>query len=278
MSMREALCLLALAMLAGPAYARSPATVPDTIEGHLAAGKNAAGGRDSTPDFYGLVIAICVAPQHGAPAPDAPAPRENPNRKAAYMQPKQAFDEVYWMGTKGESAWLLTSSDGYILYDTARVWDAEDVLVGGMQKLGLDPARVKYVIVSHGHLGESGGAYLFQSRYGARIVTADWDLIEGSLHGYPTGKPKRDIVATDGMKITVGGRTVTLYLTPGHTPGTISGTFEVHDRGKPLTVFYSGGTEFNFPNDVEHFDQYLASVRRQAELARTAGATVIINN
>src|SRR6201999_2733756 len=114
--------------------------------------------------------------------------------------------------------------------------------------------------------------------YGAHVVTADWDLIEGNLHGYPTGKPKRDIVATDGMKITVGNRTVTLYLTPGHTPGTISGVFDVKDRGKPLTVFYSGGTEFNFPNDVEHFDQYLASVQRQAALATYAGATIILNN
>jgi metallo-beta-lactamase class B len=277
-SICKAVCLLALVSLPNSAHAQSPATVPDTIEGHLAAGKNAAGGRDSTPDFYGLVTAICVAPQHGAPSPDAPAPRENPNRKAAYLQPKQAFDDVYWMGTAGESAWLLTSSDGYILYDTANVYDAEDVLVGGMQKLGLDPAKVKYVIVSHGHRGESGGAYLFQSRYGARIVTGDWDLIEGSLYGYPTGKPKRDIVATDGMKITVGERTVTLYATPGHTPGTISGIFQVHDHGKPLTVVYSGGTEFNFPNDIAHFDQYLGSVRRLAALAAEAHATIIINN
>jgi metallo-beta-lactamase class B len=277
-SIRKAVCLLALATLIGSAHAQSASTVPDTIEGHLAAGKNAAGGRDNTPDFYGLVTAICVAPQHGAPSPDAPAPRENPNRKAAYLPPKQAFDEVYWMGTEGESAWLLTSNDGYILYDTANVYDAEDVLVGGMLKLGLDPAKVKYVIVSHGHRGESGGAYLFQSHYGARIVTADWDLIEGSRYGYPTGKPKRDIVATDGMKITVGDRTVTLYLTPGHTPGTISGVFQVHDHGKPLTVVYSGGTEFNFPNDVAHFDQYLASERRLAALAVAANATVIINN
>jgi metallo-beta-lactamase class B len=147
-----------------------------------------------------------------------------------------------------------------------------------MTKLGLDPAKVRYVIVSHGHRGESGGAYLFQSRYGARVVTADWELIEGSVHGYPTGKPKRDIIATDGMTITVGDRLVKLYLTPGHTPGTISGVFTVRDRGQPLTVFYSGGTEFNFPNDVAHFDQYLASVRRQASLAKDAGATVIINN
>jgi metallo-beta-lactamase class B len=132
--------------------------------------------------------------------------------------------------------------------------------------------------VSHGHRGESGGAYLFQSRYGARIVTADWDLIERSVYGYPTGKPKRDIIATDGMKITVGERTVTLYATPGHTPGTISGIFQVHDHGKPLTVVYSGGTEFNFPNDVAHFDQYLASVRKLAALAAAANATIIINN
>jgi metallo-beta-lactamase class B len=277
-SMRKAGCLLALVTLVNSANAQSPESVPDTIEGHLAAGKNAAGGRDNTPDFYGLVTAICVAPQHGAPSPDAPAPREDPNRKATYMQPKKAFDDVYWMGTGGVSAWLLTSNDGYILYDTANVHDAEDVLVGGMKKLGLDPAKVKYVIVSHGHRGESGGAYLFQSRYGARIVTADWDLIEGSLYGYPTGKPRRDIVATDGMKITVGDRTITLYLTPGHTPGTISGIFQVHDLSKPLTAVYSGGTEFNFPNDVAHFDQYLASERRLASLAAAAGATIIINN
>jgi metallo-beta-lactamase class B len=278
LSMRQAACLLALVMLPASAHAQSPQTSPDTIEGHLAAGKNAAGGRDNTPDFYGLVTALCVAPQHGAPSPDAPAPREDPDRKATYMQPKQAFDDVYWLGTESVSAWLLTSNDGYILYDTANVYDAEDVLVGGMIELGLDPAKVKYVIVSHGHRGESGGAYLFQSRYGAHVVTADWDLIEGSRYGYPTGKPKRDIVATDGMTITVGDRTVTLYLTPGHTPGTISGIFQVHDQGKPRTVVYSGGTEFNFPNDVAHFDQYLASERRLAALAASAGATIIINN
>ena len=114
------------------------------------------------------------------------------------------------MGTPSTSSWLLTSDDGYILYDTQRVYDAEDVLVGGMKKLGFDPAKVKYVIVSHGHAGESGGAYLFQSRYGSRIVTNDWDMVDASVNGYPTGKPKRDIVPTDGMKITVGDRTVTI--------------------------------------------------------------------
>src|SRR5262252_9380333 len=264
---------IAAVVSAYPARTQTAPSTPDTVEAHLAAGKNAAGGRDNTPDFYGLVTAVCVAPLNGATRPDAPAPKEDPNRKATYMEPMQAFDDLYWMGNPSTSSWLLTSDD-----DTQRVYDAEDVLVDGMKKLGFDPAKVKYVIVSHGHAGEVGGACLFQSRYGSRIVMNDLDMVEASVNGYPTGKPKRDIVPTDGMKITVGDRTVTIYLTPGHTPGTLSSIFQVHDHGKPLTVVYSGGTEFNFPNDVPHFDQYLASERRLASLAAGANATIVLNN
>jgi metallo-beta-lactamase class B len=119
-----------------------------------------------------------------------------------------------------------------------------------------------------------------QERYGAHIVmgAGDWQLVDESVNGFPKGKPKRDIIAADGMKITLGGRTVTLYLTPGHTPGAISGIFQVHDRGKPLTVVYSGGTEFNFLNDKPHFDTYLASERKLAGIAAAAGATIIMGN
>src|SRR5215813_2455829 len=271
---------LAILALMSVAYAQNVGPAADSIERHIAAGKNAAGGRDDTPDFYGLVTAICVAPLNAPPRPDAPAPRMNPNRKSTYLEPKKAFDDLYWMGTPSRSSWALTTSDGIILYDTHGVYDSEDVIVGGLKKLGLDPAKVKYVIISHAHQNEVGGAKLMQERYGARIVmgAGDWDLVDESLNGFPTGKPKRDIIATDGMKITLGARTVTLYLTPGHTSGAISGIFQVHDHGKPVTVAYSGGTEFNFVNDVPHFDTYLASVRRFAGIAAAAGATIVIGN
>ena len=129
---------IAAVVIAYPAWTQTARPSPDTVEAHIAAGKNAAGGRDDTPDFYGLVTAICVAPLNGAARPDAPAPRENPNRKATYMEPMQAFDDLYWMGTPSTSSWLLTSDDGYILYDTQRVHDAEDVLIPGIKKLGFD--------------------------------------------------------------------------------------------------------------------------------------------
>src|ERR1700693_1165672 len=272
----------ALAVLAcmSAADAQTARPAPDSIEGHLAAGKNAAGGRDDTPDFYGLVTAICVAPLNGAVRPDAPAPRMKPNRASTYLQPKKAFDDLYWMGTTSRSTWALTTTDGIILYDTQSVYDAEDVIVGGLKKLGLDPAKVKYVIISHAHESEVGGARLMQERYGARIVmgAGDWDMVNQSVNGFPTGKPKRDMVATDGMKITLGGRTVTIYLMPGHTPGTISRIFQVHDHGKPLAGAYSGGAEFKFVNEVPHFDSYLASERKFAAIAAAAGATIIIGN
>jgi metallo-beta-lactamase class B len=279
-SIAGALGVLACIVFISAADAQTARPAPDSIEAHLAAGKNAAGGRDDTPDFYGLVTAICVAPLNGAPRADAPAPVMNPNRAKAYLEPKKAFDDLYWMGTPSRSSWALTTSDGIIVYDTHGVYDSEDLIVGGLKKLGLDPAKVKYVIISHAHLNEVGGARLMQERYGARIVmgAGDWDLVDESVNGFPKGKPKRDIVATDGMKITLGGRTVTLYLLPGHTPGTIGGIFQVHDQGKALTVAYSGGTEFNFLNDVPHFDTYLASVRRFAAIAAAAGATIIMGN
>ncbi len=269
----------AIVTLAG-AHAQTARRSPDSIEGHLAAGKNAAGGRDNTADFYGLVTALCVAPLNAPVRPDAPPPRMNPDRAATYLEPRQAFDDLYWMGTASRSTWALTTNDGIILYDTQSVYDTEDVIVVGLKKLGLDPAQVKYVIISHAHENEVGGAKLMQERYGAHIVmgAGDWDMVAESVNGFPKGKPKRDIVATDGMKITLGGRTVTIYLMPGHTPGTISGIFQVHDRGKPLTVAYSGGTEFNFVNDVPHFDAYLASERKFAAIAAAAGATIIMGN
>jgi metallo-beta-lactamase class B len=279
-SKRNITCALAVFSLLRIAAAQTAPPAPDSIEGHLAAGKNAAGGRDDTPDFYGLVTAICVAPLNAPVRPDAPAPRMRPDRAGKYLAPKKAFDDLYWIGTPSRSTWALTTSEGIILYDTQSVYDAEDLIVGGLKKLGLDPARVKYVIISHAHENEVGGAKLMQERYGAHIVmgAGDWDMVDQSLNGFPHGKPARDIVATDGMKIALGGRTVTIYLMPGHTPGTISGIFQVHDRGKPLTVAYSGGTEFNFPNDVPHFDTYLASERKFAAIAAADGASIIMGN
>ena len=263
----------ALAIAAGLGVAGVLAQSSNTIDGHLAAAKAAAGF-----DFPGTLVRICIAPQT-APSPDV-APGPAPDRAAWYAEPAKVFDNLYFVGTKVHSSWALTTSQGIILIDTLYEYASDEEIVGGLKKLGLDPATVKYVIVSHGHGDHVGGAKLMQDRFGSRLVMggADWDDIEKSVNRFPNGRPKRDIVATDGQKITLGDATVTLVTTPGHTPGTLSMIFQVRDNGKPVTVAYNGGTAFNFVNDVPHFDIYINSQRKIAQTAAAANATIMMTN
>jgi metallo-beta-lactamase class B len=249
-------------------------TSQDAIDTHLKAAKRAAG-----TEWRGLLGALCVSPAN-APPPDVRPGPPPPNRASQYMEPAKVFDDLYFVGTKDRSAWVLPTSQGLILIDTTFEYEAEPVIVGNIKKLGFDPANVKYVLISHAHAGEVGGAKLMQERFGSRIVIgeADWETIEKSVNRFPNGKPKRDIIPFDGEKITLGERTVTLILMPGHTDGTVSMLFQVKDNGKPLTVAYSGGTEFNFINDVPHFDTYIYSARKFAAAAASAGATVLLTN
>src|SRR5436853_467936 len=134
--------------------------------------------------------------------------------------PVKVFDNLYFLGQSECSVWAVTTSDGIIVIDTIFAYSVEDEVVGGLKTLGLDPTKIKYAIVSHGHGDHSGGAKFLQDTFGTRVIlsAADWDLLERS----GGTKPKRDMVATDGQKLTRGETTLTLYLTPGHTLGTIS--------------------------------------------------------
>jgi metallo-beta-lactamase class B len=265
---------MALAVAAGLGVAGALAQQgADTIDAHLTAAKAAAGF-----DFTGTLARICIAPQTAPGADVRPPPP--PDRATWFTEPANVFDNLYFVGTKIHSSWALTTSEGIILIDTLYDYASEEAIVGGLRKLGLDAATVKYVIITHAHGDHVGGAKLMQERFGAGIVMGgpDWDSIEKSVNQYPNGKPKRDIAATDGQKITLGDASVTLVSTPGHTPGTLSMFFEVKDGGRPLTVAYSGGTAFNFVNDVPHFDTYIASQRKMAERAGSQNATVLMSN
>ncbi len=249
-------------------------TAPDAIDAHLIAARNAAGF-----DFTGTLARLCIAPPLVTAVRDA-APGPEPARATWFAEPAKVFDNLYFVGSKIHSSWALTSSEGIILIDTLFTYNSEEEIVGGLKKLGLDPAKIKYVIITHAHGDHVGGAKLLQDKFGSRIVMGgpDWDLIERSVHAYPLGKPKRDIVADDGQKITLGDTAVTIVTTPGHTPGTLSMIFTVKDKGRPLTVAYSGGTAFNFPSTVANFDTYINSQRKMAAAAAAANATVLMSN
>ena len=249
--------------------------VPDSIDAHLIAARTAAGF-----DFTGTLARLCVAPVAVPSTLRDVAPGPAPARDTWYAEPAKVFDNLYFVGSKIHSSWALTTSQGIILIDTLYTYNSEEEIVGGLKTLGLDPAKVKYVIISHAHGDHVGGAKLMQDRFKSRIVMGgpDWDSIEKSVNGYPLGKPKRDIVADDGQKITLGDTSVTIITTPGHTPGTLSMIFTVKDKGRPIVVAYSGGTAFNFPSTAANFDTYIKSQTKMAAAAAAANATILMSN
>ena len=256
------------------------------IQAALESAKTAAGF-----EHLGTLVRTCLLPQSGGEnlTDNVPAyvtnPASAPVRATWYAEPAKVFDNLYFVGGKLHSSWALTTKEGIILIDTIYPYNSEELVIGGMQKLGLDPKNIKYVLISHAHADHIGGAEMLQTRYKARVVMGgpDWEWVEKYPNRYKTMAPKRDIVATDGMKITLSDATVTIWLTPGHTPGTLSYTFTVLDRGKPVNVAYSGGTAFNFVNNtpdpgIKNFQTYIDSQKHMAEKAAATGATVLLSN
>src|SRR5436853_6195898 len=96
-----------------------------------------------------------------------------------YGEPVKVFDNLYYVGTQLQSMWAITTSEGIILHDTAYDYMVEEQVDKGLRKLGLDPAQIKYVIVSHGHGDHYLGAKHLQQTYHPRIIMseADWNFI-----------------------------------------------------------------------------------------------------
>jgi metallo-beta-lactamase class B len=289
MKTRKAVLYCGLAILAGVAVNGALGQGRDfdkEIAAALGAAKKAA-----EFDHQGTLVRTCLLPQSGGentsdkPYPYVENPASAPARDTWFAEPAKVFDNLYFVGGKVHSSWALTSKEGIILIDTIYPYNSEELIIGGMKKLGLDPRNIKYLIISHAHGDHIGGAEMIQARYHPRVVMGgpDWDTVEKYPNRYKTMAPKRDIVATDGMKITVGDATVTIWLTPGHTPGTLSYTFDALDHGRPVHVAYSGGTAFNFVNNtpdpgIRNFQVYIDSQKHFAKQAAATGATVLLSN
>jgi metallo-beta-lactamase class B len=251
----------------------------DTADAHIAAAKVAAG-----EDFQNLFNFQCYGPGPGGPRAAAGAGRGQgggqrqpgpPDRSTWYAEPVKVFDNLYFFGQSEYAVWAITTSEGIIVLDTIFDYSVEEEVAGGMKKLGLDPANIKYAVVSHPHPDHDGGAKFLQDRYGTRVIMspADWDVLDKRTNGT---KPKRDIEATDGQKLTLGDTTLTLYITPGHTPGTISTVFPVKDNGTPHFAALWGGVGLN--TDRESVQTYIRSAQRFSGIVKQARADIILAN
>jgi metallo-beta-lactamase class B len=287
---------LATLLLGTAAMAQSPAASQQPslseIDTHVLAAKAAAG-----QDFRATFVNLCLpsAPPAGARGRGAAADAGRgagrgaaaaapitPDRANWYAPPLKVFDNLYWLGTRQHSSWALQTSAGIVIIDTNFAWATQPEIIDGLTKLGLNPADIKYVIISHAHGDHDQGAAELQKRYGAQVVmgTPDWEATLKRPATAAGGVPTRNVaVGPAGQSLTVGDTTIQIVATPGHTPGTLSYVFPVKHQGRPLTVAYSGGTLTGaFGTDGARWDEYVASQRKIAKVAADAGATVMLSN
>src|SRR5262245_57752208 len=137
----------------------SAQTPPNTVDGLISAAKNAAG-----LEWAWTFLRLCIPPPPAAPAaaergaaPAAAAAPRTPARDTWYAEPAKVADNLYFLGTKIHNAWAIVGSEGTIVLEALFDYAAQDEIIGGMKKLGLDTSKIKYVILSHAHADHDGG-------------------------------------------------------------------------------------------------------------------------
>ncbi len=244
----------------GAARLSCPATIGPVSTANSPAGPGRAGG---------------PPPGRGAAKGRGRGPAAAPPKENWYAEGGQVFDNLYMLTTQMNSAWAVKTSQGIILIDTLFGYAAQDAIVDGLKKAGLDPADIKYIVVSHAHGDHDGSVKFLQDAYNPRVIMGpkDWELAAKEAN-----PPRHDIEATDGQKLTLGDTTVTIYITPGHTAGTLSVLVPVKDHGQPHLAMEWGGTALSGATSKEMLESYISNAKRLKDISDGAGADVIIGN
>tara|TARA_B100001029_G_scaffold96313_1_gene79076 strand:- start:1030 stop:1863 length:834 start_codon:yes stop_codon:yes gene_type:complete len=182
------------------------------------------------------------------------------------VAPFQVFDNLYYVGARTVSAWLLESDQGLILFDSL-YGELTALAINSIRDLGFDPDDIRYLIVSHAHYDHVGGARRFQEEFGAVVMMteADWNMVAEPAIDQEYPKPIRHLSASDGSTLNLGRTRLRFFQTPGVTPGVLSTRFTVYDNGYPYDAFLFGGAGLNFSGS-DRTELYISSVERIMQL------------
>ena len=176
------------------------------------------------------------------------------NQEARYVHPFRIFGNVWYVGDDWVCVHLIDTGDGLLLIDAGNM-GATAMLVNAIWEAGFNPADVKWLVLSHGHLDHIGGAAFFRNMFGTKIYLGAPDakmyreqpelsfIQDAGITADALVMP--DVEIQDGDVITFGNTTVQFYLAPGHTMGVISCFFDAHEGDRTVRCGYYGGFGFN---------------------------------
>jgi metallo-beta-lactamase class B len=160
---------------------------------------------------------------------------------------------LYYVGDDDLASFLITTPQGDILINTGFEYAVPEIR-DRMKQLGFKLTDIKILLVTHAHSDHAGGNADMKKESGAKMwsIEQETELLEtGGKTDYLFGstgwfKPvKVDNVFHDGDKIELGGTALTAHLTPGHTKGSVSYSFEVQDNNRTYHVLIANLPSIN---------------------------------
>jgi metallo-beta-lactamase class B len=170
-------------------------------------------------------------------------------------EPVRIAGPIYFVGTKGLAAYLVTTPKGHILLDGALPGSAKDI-EASIRKLGFKPEEIRLLLITHAHCDHAGTTAYFKTLSKAKVAVMDRDSIALASGGrtdfqygsrpalyFPPVKPDRELA--DGETVKLGSITMTARLGAGHTRGATTWITTVEDRGRKYNVVFPCCTSIN---------------------------------
>jgi metallo-beta-lactamase class B len=178
--------------------------------------------------------------------------------------PHQIAGNVYYVGTRTLSSFLVTTPAGHILINTTYERNVRTI-EKSVAQLGFKFADVRIVLGTHAHADHQEGDALAKEITGAQVMAMVED-VPALAAIRPGGKAHPiDRMLTDGERVTLGGTTLVAHLTPGHTRGCTTWTTRVQESGRDLDVVFA--CSYRAPAPVSpaiesEFNRTFALIRR----------------
>jgi glyoxylase-like metal-dependent hydrolase (beta-lactamase superfamily II) len=134
-----------------------------------------------------------------------------------------------------DSCYLIKHAQGWFLWDTgvpdqvaampdglvpadpkATTWRRPKTLAGQLDQLGLKPAEIKAMAVSHTHPDHIGNVEMFPT---AMLYVQKAEYEWTGANNQPRFKPEHPVTKLQGDGDVFGDGSVSILSTPGHTPG-----------------------------------------------------------
>lgn len=197
-----------------------------------------------------------------------------------------------------DSCYLIKHSQGWLLWDTGLAdavaampdglrpadpraihWRRPKTLAAQLDQLGVKPADIKYVAVSHSHPDHVGNLGMFPQAM-LWVQKAEY---EGPAGSPPRFKPEQPVTLLEGDRDVFGDGSVTIIATPGHTAGHQSLLVKLPKTGAILLTgdavhFKDNWDKRRVPSINFSPAQTSASMQKMADLIAREGAQIWINH